>query len=414
MAAAPNELLKDIHTLVEETVEETDQASGFSKSLPSFGMGDIEGQRQQDVEYLPEDFRFESQEGYQSKADNTDSQGLTDRLIPIRRKTSRYIKTHITTEELRDPRLRTMASKGFSREIRNTVDAYSYRKAIQRASMTVASNTDITQADFSAAEVLMIDSGLSQYQKNVFLSIPHYKKLSDKLALNQYHPGVPQSAYTKGEIPSMIAGFDKAWRADYRITLPEAAATGLTVKGDQKHTVVTRIDDVPVDNRQMALTITGSNTTVKPGDKLTIEGVYRLNPEVREDTGELMTFTVVQVPASPTDQLVISPAIIVDGPYRNCTAQAGDGMGITFINLKKNNPSLFWAQDSIKLIPGRLPVNGGGVEKVEAVSEQGLPFRFTYWYDPDDEVMYMKAVVYFDCEVWLPSQVGVVLDQQTA
>jgi hypothetical protein len=59
-----NDLLKDVHTLVEKVVEETDQAAGFSKALPTFGFGDVEGQRYDDVEYLPEDFRFVAQDGY--------------------------------------------------------------------------------------------------------------------------------------------------------------------------------------------------------------------------------------------------------------------------------------------------------------------------------------------------------------
>ena len=109
------------------------------------------------VEYLPEDFRFEAQDGYVSQADNSDAQALTDRLIPIRRNKSLYIKTAIKTKELRDPRLREMAVKGFAREIRNKVDTYCYNKAIAHANMVVTSATEISQSDTSAAEVLMLD-----------------------------------------------------------------------------------------------------------------------------------------------------------------------------------------------------------------------------------------------------------------
>ena len=93
---ADNSLLKDVMTLVDEVVEETNIAAGFSKMLPTFGMGDTDGQRLDDVEYLPEDFRFESNDGFVSQADNSDAQALTDRLIPIRRNKSLYIKSKIT------------------------------------------------------------------------------------------------------------------------------------------------------------------------------------------------------------------------------------------------------------------------------------------------------------------------------
>ena len=407
---ADNSLLKDVMTLVDEVVEETNIAAGFSKMLPTFGMGDTDGQRLDDVEYLPEDFRFESNDGFVSQADNSDAQALTDRLIPIRRNKSLYIKSKISTKELRDPRLRKMAVQGFSREMRNAVDIYCYNKAITRANMTVTSADAIKQADTSAAEVLMLDAGLGGYASNLHLSIPHYKDLSDQLALNQYHGGLPQTAYERSIIPNQIGGFDQASRADYRLALAAQGASGVTVDGAQKHTVTTKdSNDVPVDNREMSLTVSAT-AGLKAGDKFTIANVNRLNPEVRETTGELMTFTVNSVTNGTT--AVISPAIIVDGPYRNCSAQAADSAAITFLNIANNSPSVFWADDSIKLVPGNLPVEGGGVDKVDATTEQGLPMRFTYWYDPDNEVMLLKAVIFFDCEVWLPSQVGVILDSQ--
>lgn len=410
MATPDNSLLKDVHTLVDQVVEETNQAAGFSKSLPTFAMSDVDGQRYDDVEYLPEDFRFEAQDGYVSKADNSDAQALTDRLIPIRRNKSLYIKTAIKTKELRDPRLREMAVKGFARELRNKADTYAYMKAITSANMVVTSSKGIEQSDASAAEVLMLDAGLGGYASNLHLSLPHYKDLSDKLALNQYHGGLPQTAYERSIIPNQIGGFDKATRADYRLTLGAQSASGVTVTGNQKHTVQTKdSNDNYIDNRVMDLTVSAT-AGLKAGDKFTIAGVNRLNPEVREDTSELMTFTVMAVKNGTV--ATISPAIIVDGPYRNCSAQAADSAAISFLNIKANNPSVFWAADSIKIIPGNLPVEGGGVDKVDAVTEQGIPMRFTYWYDPDLEVMLMKAVMYFDVEVWLPSQVGIILDNQ--
>ena len=410
MAAPDNNLLKDVHTMVDMVVEETDQASGFSKSIPTFAFGDVDGQRYDDVEYLPEDFRFEAQDGYVSQADNSDAQALTDRLIPIRRNKSLYIKTAIKTKELRDPRLRAMAVKGFAREIRNKVDTYCYTKAINNANMVVTSSAAIEQSDTSSAEILMLDAGLGGYSSNLHLSLPHYKGLSDKLALNQYHGGLPQTAYERSIIPNQIGGFDKAVRADYRLTLGAQSASGVTVTGNQKHTVETKdANDNYIDNRVMDLTMS-STSGLKAGDKFTIAGVNRLNPEVREDTDELMTFTVMSVKNGTVAN--ISPAIIVDGPYRNCSAQAAGSSAISFLNIASNNPSVFWATDSMKLIPGNLPVEGGGVDKVDAVTDQGLPMRFTYWYDPDLETMLMKVVIFFDMEVWLPSQVGIILDKQ--
>lgn len=405
-----NTLIKDVRTLVEETVEETDIMAGWTKSLPTFSMSDVEGQRTDDIEYLPEDYRFEANDGYQSQTDNSDVQGFKDRLIPIRRNKSFNIKSSITTKELRDPRLRSMAVAGFAREIRNKIDTYCYNKTLQRAQMvqTLAGAT-ATTADLTAAELMMMDNGLSMYRKNLFLSLPHYKDLADTLASNPQYAGMPETAYKRAMIPNQVGGFDQAMRADYRLTLAANSNSGATVTGDQSHTVTTKDgNDNYIDNRQMSLTVS-STTGLSVGSKFTIAGVNRLNPEVREDTGELQTFTVLEVTNGTT--AVISPAIIAAGPYRNCSDIANNTSAITAINSAASNPSIFYAQDSIKLIAGNLPVptDAGGVEGVTATTEQGLPMRFTYWYNPDEEVMYLKAVVYFDCEVWLPNQVGVLL-----
>lgn len=409
-AIKDNEVFKDIRTLVNEVVEETDINAGFTKSLPTFGMSDVEGQRTGDIEYMTEDYRFEAKDGIVSDKTHSDTQKMIDRLIGIKRTKAIHIKSAIKTKELRDPRMRDQAVKGYEREIRNAIDKYSQRKVINRATMLVKETGDITQATASAAEVLMMDNGLGAYSKNLFLSLPHYKKLNDKLALNQYHNGVPQTALERAQIPNQIGGFNKCWRSDYRMTLPAAKATGVTVAGDQSHTVKTRdANDVPIDNRVMQLAVS-SGTDFVVGDKITIDGINRLNPEVREDTGEVMQFTVVD---KLNNTLTISPAIIVDGPYRNCSAIAADGSAITNLNEKDNNPSIFWAENSIKLISGALPVGGVNMKKWDVTTAQGIPFRFTSWYEGDEEVLILKCVAFFDCEVWLPNQVGLILDKQT-
>jgi len=410
-----NQLIQDVHTLVDEVVQENDIMASWSKMLPVFDMGDVEGQRYEDVEYVPEEYRFEAVSGFTSQSDNSDVQDLVDRLIPIRRNQSFNIKSSITTKELRDPRLRRMAVKGFAREIRNRVDTYCYQKAIDRAQMVqkLATPGTALQSDLSAAEVLMMDNGLSMYKKNIFLSLPHYKDLSDTLANNpaNFSSGIPDSAYKGSVIPNMVAGFDMAMRADYRKTLTAAEATGVTTDTSQNYTVQTKdANGNYIDNRQMTKTF-NTTTDMKAGDKFTIAGINRLNPEVREDTGELMTFTIVSV--TDGTNAVISPAVITTGPFRNCVVKTASATAaVVFLNDVDTNPSIFWADESIKIIPGNLPITEpvGGVEPVQAVTEQGLPMRFTYWYDPDAETLFMKVVVFFDLEVWLPNQVGVLID----
>jgi len=409
-----NQLIKDVHTLVEDVVHKTDQASGFSKMLPTFDFSDVDGQRYDDVEYLPEDYRFIANDGYVSQSDNSDTQDLVDRLIPIRRNKAFNIKTKISTKELRDPRLRSMAADGMSREIRNVVDKYCYSRALQRGQMVQTTGSPIQMSDVSSAEVQMMDNGLGMFKKNIHFSLDHYNTLSDQLgARDIVNNNIVQNAYERAVIPKQVGGFDMATRADYKLNLAAANATGITVNGDQSYTVQTKdVNDQYIDNRQMTLAVNGTISNLKAGDRFTIAGINRVNPEVREDTGNLQTFTVLGVQGQ---NMTISPAIIASGPFQNCSAQAADTAAITFLNTTDDNPTLFWADQSIKLIAGNLPVpeDAGGVTMAEATTEQGLPMRFTRWYDPNAEEFFLKAVIYFDCEIWLPNQVGILLDEQS-
>lgn len=407
-----NQLMKDVHTLVDEVTQVYNTEAGYTKSLPVFGFGDVEGQRYDDVEYIPQEFRFTAGDGYKSKSDNSDVQNLVDRMIPIRRNKSFHIKTAITTKELRDPRLREMAVKGMSTRLKNEIDMYGLRKAMTAAQMIVTETGDITQATCSKAFNLMNKQGFSGESKNLFLSIDHYEALSDALALNQYHGGLPQNAYERSIIPNQISGFDKAFKLDYPFAWNAAAGTGITISGASQALTVATFDASGnyQDNRYMQLTV-NSTTGVQPGDKFTLVGVNGFNPDVNQDIGALKGFTVDSVVSAT---ILRVNALIIDEPYKIASGTAADASAVTFLNKNASQPSLFHTSDAVKIIPGNLPVEpeGAGVQAVNTVTDQGLPMRFTYRYDFDEEELYLKAVCFFDVEPWKPEQIGMIITGQ--
>lgn len=407
-----NQLMKDVHTLVDDVIQLYNTDSGYTKSLPVFGFGDVEGQRYDDVEYLPQEFRFTANDGYKSNSDNSDVQALVDRMIPIRRNKAFYVKTSITTKELRDPRLREMAVRGMERELKNKIDTYGLNKAMSAAQMIITESGDITQATCSKAFNLMNKQGFSGEKKRLYLSIDHYETLSDALALNQYHGGLPETAYERAIIPNQISGFDMAMRLDYPFAWNAAAGVGITITGAQSHTVQTKdANDNYIDNRYMLLTVS-STTGVAVGDKFTVPDVIGVNPDVRQQTGVLKGFTVTEVVSGTI--LRVNSLITAD-PYQNASAEFADTAALTFLNQNSAQPSLFHSEDAVKIIPGNLPVEpeGAGVQAINATTEQGLPMRFTYKYDFDEEELFLKAVCYFDVEPWKPEQIGMILTGQS-
>lgn len=405
-------------TMWDEVAQSTDINATLSKMLPKYEFSDLEGQRsngddidgaQADTVWIPQEYRFTDQDGIIST--DGDYQDLTSRLIPVRRNKAKRILFQISTKELRDPALRGKATRGVMRQLRNAVDKEVYQTIYNQSSMVIKSTTDFAWTDGSDAEILMVNNGLSAYQKKLLLSNKDYAKVAKELGNSAFKDSTNLTAFEKARIPD-IATFD-TFRSDYLLTLGANAATTITVNLDQSHTVATYTDadqDTYLDNRSMTLNVNVGFGADAKGDKFTIAGINAVNPETLEDNGELQTFTVI---GGTTLAPIIQPAIVITGPYQNCTAEAADLAAVTILNNVQSNPSIFWAEDSVQLVPGRLPVSGGGVDVVEAVTEQGLPMRMTYQYDFHNEVFNCKALIFFDVAVINPEQTGMILSNQT-
>ena len=412
-------------TLWEEVAETTSMNMTLSKDLEVYNMdGDANMDRASnqsdnsndngaDREYIPQDYRFEVKDGIVSSG--ADFEDLVDRMIPVNRQQARRVLAQIDAKGLRDPQRRSKVAKGFARDLANAVDAYCYQHMINQSTMVVQQSGNFSYQDAIDAEVLMLNYGLGAYDKKLFLSNKDYAQVAKDLGQNQYYgrDGVPLDALSRAKIPP-LATFD-TMRSDYLINLEDSTAAGVTVNGNQEHTVATydASNNFYLDNRSMDLAMTGNTPSNMPvGTKFTIANVNFLHPETREDTGDLMTFTVIE---AGTGTAKIQPAIVATGPYRNASAAAANGAAITVLNIADTAPSLFYTPESTVLVPGRLPVpaDAGSVVPVEATTEQGLPMRMTYTYDFHNEVFQMKGLIYFDCQVVYPNQLGAILSNQT-
>lgn len=420
-----NELAHDLMcTLWEETAETTGMKMALSRSLEKYNMGgdsnsdraadsaDNSNDAGSDREYIPQEYRFEVQDGIEST--DADFQDLVDRMIPVNRGKAKRVLATIDAKGLRDPQRRAKVAAGFARDIANVIDVECYQTMIDSSTMVIQNTGDFSFNQAIDAEVLMLNYGLGAYDKKLFLSNSDYSKVAKDLGQNQYYgkDGVPNDALTKAQIPD-LATFG-TMRSDYLINLAASTASGVTINGAQEHTVSTYdANDFYLDNREMTLNITGATTANMPkGTKFTIAGVNFVHPETREDTGELLTFTVkTAANGSP----VVYPALVATGPYRNASAAAANSAAVTVLNIANSKPSLFYTPESTVLIPGRLPVpsDGAGVTAIDATTEQGLPMRMTYWYDPHKEQFNMKALVFFDVQVVYPNQIGAILSNQT-
>lgn len=71
----------------------------------------------------------------------------------------------------------------------------------------------------------------------------------------------------------------------------------------------------------ITLTVTnGSSKTLKKGEIVTLVGCNRVHPETKADTGALQQFTLVADVATSDTSMIVSPGIVISGPFQNCTA----------------------------------------------------------------------------------------------
>jgi hypothetical protein len=417
----PNSFAHDkMCTLWEEAAETTSMKMTLSKDLEVYNMSDMSDKDRaasasdngndsgSDREYIPQEYRFETKDGIVST--DADFEDVIDRMIPVNRSRSKRVLAQIDAKGLRDPMRRKKVADGFARDIANVIDVDCYQTMINQATMTQINTGAFSFNDGIDAEVLMLNNGLGAFGRKLFLSNKHYAKVAKELG-QASRDILVNDAITRARIPD-LATF-QTMRSDYLLNLTGNTNAALTINGDQQHTVTTYdAAGFYLDNRFMPLAVTGSTPTTMPvGTKFTIAGVNMLHPETRTDSGMLQTFSVA---VTGTGTVTIAPAIVVTGAYRNVTAQAATGAAIVILNKVTSAPSLFYTPESTVIVPGRLPIpnDAGGVRSVEATTEQGLPMRMSYWYDPHKEVFNMKAVVFYDVQVVYPNQLGIILDGQ--
>jgi len=139
-------------------------------------------------------------------------------------------------------------------------------------------------------------------------------------------------------------------------------------------------------------------TTLKRGDIVSVTGLYSVNPQSRQSTGQEMQFTVTQDMSDSTGGMTIpiSPTPVFSGAEQNViygTAGAtsvGDGVAIkvfdtaTMANVtaKVTPQGLCFHRDAFCLVCADLPLPGGTDMAARASDKQlGLSIRLVRQYD---------------------------------
>lgn len=148
-----------------------------------------------------------------------------------------------------------------------------------------------------------------------------------------------------------------------------------------------------------AITVVGLGGTITRGSKITLPGVFAVNPQSRQSTGVLMQFTVTVDLAAAAVSLLISPAIVTSGPFQNVTASPTNGSPFVIFGTVSGSyaANVAYHKDAFTLamVPMYAPPSGKGVIDVAQENYKGMNIKVTEFYDGVNDNYVMRLDVLF-------------------
>jgi len=203
--------------------------------------------------------------------------------------------------------------------------------------------------------------------QSFFVNDRDAQRISSDLANRETLKGLPEDAYIRGLMAKNTAGFD-IYESSYLPTLAGGALAGVTVTTTVSQAPLASQTSVgfvlPVDYRiSDSITLTGTITNLVVGDRISFSGVNACGRQTKNDTGQLMTFTVVEKTGA-TIKVYPRPVAANDAgltavqkSYANIIGQIASGATVSKLNSDASaRTNIFWANDSIEIVDGDAPL----------------------------------------------------------
>ena len=410
-----NQITKDLEILFENYVEGFDASCVLSTAVKHYRASDLAMARAGDVYYRPQEYQMATQSGLDiSGGSPTD---VIQRQVPVTFRTPENVRYDLDAKEMRDPEHMKESGRAAGLSLAAKIDSDMYSTIALRAA-NVVTNTSAFSWDLGAsAEALMLSKGMKVGSKrHLVMNAFDYKDVAKDLGNRQYQGQVNMDAYERSRVPD-IAGF-MTYRTDNLYNLAAiGTVSGTTVNANTSHTVSAMNGDLPTDNRVGTLVVAGANiANIKNGDCFKIgSGATQVNSVhhiTGDDTGQAQTFRVIS--GAGTANLVISPAIIITGPYKNCTQQAAASAAITFLNTATKPVNPFWVDGAVELGVGKLAFPSDmGPKVMTANSKNGVPLIMSYDFNHLTGKASCRFTTLYATAVLEPELCGIILANQT-
>jgi hypothetical protein len=139
--------------------------------------------------------------------------------------------------------------------------------------------------------------------------------------------------------------------------------------------------------------------TLTRGTVITLPGVFAVNPQSRQSTGQLANFVVTADALVGATSISISPAIVTSGPFQNVTASPTTAQPYVIQGAASTSyaTNVAYHKDAFTLamVPMWAPPSGKGNVSVSQRSEDGFTVKVTEYYDAINDVSGMRLDVLF-------------------
>lgn len=405
-----NALAKDLELMFENVIEGFDAACVVSHAAETSYPDAAAMQRAGDTFYKKQSTQAATVSGLD--VSGSTRADVIDRFVPAVYSSPQNVIYELDAKELRDSQNMINMGKAAAVSLAAEIETTLYAKVAAQASIFVKKVGAITWDDGSLAEALMISRGITNPDRKLFLNPFDYQVIAKDLGNRAYLGDRSKDAYERSRVPD-LASF-ATFRTDQIANVTtNGTVTGTTVNANTSHTVTAMTGDLPTDNRYGALVVAGANiANTVAGAAFTIAGVNAVHAISKTDTGQLQTFRIIS--GQGTANLVISPKIIISGPYQNVTAQAAAGAAVTFLNNATKPANVFWAQGAVTLDYGKLAFpSGTGAQVLTGTTKQGVPIVMVAQINAQTGKLFVRNTTLYSATVVDPEKCGVILANQT-
>lgn len=414
-AFGANALTRDLEILFENFIVGFDAACVISQEASFFYPDQQSMQRAGDTVYRPQDYHMNVVSGLDISGQTPTD--LIQRQVPATYRSPQNILYTLDAREMRDPSHKEHAGKAAGLRLSAQIDSDVYTEVALQGANVIKKVGALSWEDGAMAEAVLLSKGmpLGVARKMVFNPFD-YKDVAKDLGNRAYLGQTNLDAYERSRVPD-IATF-RTFRTDNLVNLAAVGTvTGTTVNGAQSFTPSAMTSNLPTDNRRMTLSIAGANiANIKNGDAFVIgsggTAVNAVHNITKDDTGQQQTFRVIS--GGGTASIVITPAIVATGPYKNVTIAAGAGAAITFLNTVTKPVSPFWVEGAVELMAGKLAFpEGQGAQVMTATSKNKIPLIMSYAFDHLKGVTTCRFTSLYAATVLQPELAGIILANQT-